>query len=447
MLLNSINNPIKANTVIKSSLFSQRREIAFRSGNSKDISQFSTKPEVLLDGIVKLTDAQMNKLLDLEHFEKLSGATTYTTATTSSVYETSLAINGVEQPVVIKILKVGAERPSYAPASFLPTEDAPGEGPILLKKAKIKKFGDKQQKLISVFSCNGTEYLVTTAVEGKYPNARNNPFKPVHLSKMIDYSIELDKAGLHHYDLRPDNLLINGDDIEIIDFGGSRIEKPSLSFFNPSEKKLKIKNFNRGDNPFLYAPSNLAHFERRGIYNYMMEMPDGEQKQFFTDYLKMRGVKYNTQQAKFLKKSNRNKVINDIKRSLRPENKASIETIKKYVKNMFDKAIRYEEITAKVLVNPSDNVIKAELLKIELKHLLFLISDGFSSNGIKEYYQNSLTLLTKMRESAKGFESEFFESCITLFNSFNSCIIDGVAGSSKIDFSKLLSNRIFRKIH
>lgn len=444
MLLNLINNPIKANTVIKRSLFSQRREIAFKSGNSNDVSQFSTKPKVLLDGIVKLTDAQMNKLLDIEHFEKLSGTTT---ATTSSVYETSLTINGIEQPVAIKILKVGAERPWYAPASFLPTADAPGEGAILLKKAKIKEFGNKQQKLISVFSCNGIEYLVSTAVEGKCPNFRNNPFKPVHLNKMIDYSIGLDKAGLHHYDLRPDNLLIMGNAIEIIDFGGSRIEKPSLSFMTPSQQKLKIKNFNRGDNPFFYAPSNLTNFERRGIYHYMMEMPDGEQKQFFTDYLKMRGVKYNTQQAKFLKKSNQNKVINDIKRSLRPESKISLEIIKKYVKKMFDRAIRYEEITAKVLVNPSDNVIKAELLKIELKHLLHLISDGFSPNGIKEYYQNSLKLLNEMRESAKDIESEFFENSIILFKSFNSCIINGVAGSSKIDFSKLLSNKIFSKIH
>jgi hypothetical protein len=279
-----------------------------------------------------------------------------------------------------------------------------------------------------------------------------NPLNKNHLEKMINYCAEMDAKGFTHCDLQVKNFLTTQDGkLGIIDFETDRLKN------NPSDILLGRNKhvYDRwhlyfegvSDNPFYHAPSNASNFEYRALQGYMEKMPDGQQKPFFTDYLKIRGAEYHTKQAEFLKglKDNKqNEIFENIQNKIRGKSKAEPDTIKKYVKNMLNKAIRHEEISAEALKNPSDNVIKAEFLKMQLRYFI-KNDDGYSPEQIAKFHQQATKVVSKMCKNTSGNDAEYLKSCLTFFKSFRGHIIPHNSGNKTIDLENLLINKVFGK--
>jgi len=144
-------------------------------------------------------------------------------------------------------------------------------------KNTTRLVGTKQQ--------NGINYMAITYLDGKNPYAMDSPsITQKHIKSCLNDLFELDKAGVLHRDLIPENLLVTDDEkINITDYGAGE------TFKEVSEKQDNPK-YNHPEN---WLFSNMEAFEELFIIPYCRYLSDNkkeeEAKTLFVGFLKQKG--------------------------------------------------------------------------------------------------------------------------------------------------------------
>lgn len=281
---------------------------------------------------------------------------------------------------------------------------------------------------VDLIEKDGKFYLITDIIKGVQPAQKE--LNKEHLKGIINKTFLLDIHGIVNTDLQAENILIESPTEErFIDFGAFNIlsnhgeyidagnvdyhdffkghwvenetnlphkEKILKTFLNYAPK-YDIKNYS--DNPYLNIKSNISNFEFRTIYPQLMTETAENPLDFFRNYLQLKSKTYHTQMIDFL---------------------SSLETFDTGVKNKIARAIDQEKLYKEIFTNPSPEIVKTELEKIQLK---WLANDFSLSTTIvhgrkksKDAYKEFMERLKTHCEQAKAPDKKYFES---MFNHFN----------------------------
>lgn len=292
--------------------------------------------------------------------------------------------------------------------------------------------------------------------------------KDSHIKDLLSKFLQLDKNGLANCDLQSGNIfLLNNGKTKLIDFGSFSIlnnegytsasdyipgelfkqnqeflqyinkpikEKLARTFFNPTADDIK----NLSDNPYLNIMSNTSNFEFRTLYKHLLSGNESNPLEFFRNYIKNKGEIYHGNMEEFLKSIDIDKVV------LTSDKKEAIEVAKTGLK----KAINYENLAKEVFENPTDEVLKTELGKIQLKTFLNPDSLGSpipSSKKIQSAYTQLTSLLQNNIENSQGSQKEYYmETLKCLENRFKDFRFE--AGQVDIPENENLITKLFEKI-
>ncbi|OGI01795.1 MAG: hypothetical protein A2Y25_05360 [Candidatus Melainabacteria bacterium GWF2_37_15] len=140
-------------------------------------------------------------------------------------------------------------------------------------------------KFIGMKSVNGVNYLVISYVEGKNPYANDAPEVTMqHIKSCMDDLFELDKAGLLHRDLLPENVLVTNDGkLNITDYGAG------VTF----KEMTKMQADPKYAHPENWLYSNINTFEELFVLPYCKFLTDKdkeeEAKKLFVEFLREKG--------------------------------------------------------------------------------------------------------------------------------------------------------------
>lgn len=200
------------------------------------------------------------------------------------------------------------------------------------------------QHIIGYVTVGGRNVLLTTIVKGKSPDPASNPFDEKNLALLLDTLSELDKGGILHRDLKKENILIDKEKntVGLIDFGESvKIDLEDVDF---NEKEHHFPRF--------MMPSNIRNFEDTCLAPYLNELSKTDSdkaKELFTQYLSIRAEKVHKPAYEYLKSH-----LEENSSNLDPEQLTEL-----------TKALRFEEIQAKLLAKPTPEIIDLELQKMQ----------------------------------------------------------------------------------
>lgn len=199
---------------------------------------------------------------------------------------------------------------------------------------------------------------------------------------------------------------------------------------------MDIKNL--ADNPYLNTASNTSNFEFRTLYKYLIDGKEENPLEFFREYVRNKGHYYHGSMEEFLMSLNLDDVIID---SDTPE---KIET----AKAMLKKAIKYEGTAKEILTNPTDDVLRTELGKIQVR--TFLNSDQLgskiqNSKKIQSAYNQLVSILEKNIASSDGKQKEYYtETLKSLRDKFKGFVFE--PGQVDIPDDENLIKRVFGEI-
>jgi predicted Ser/Thr protein kinase len=185
------------------------------------------------------------------------------------------------ETVVVKVPRRGPQRTNddmtYA-----------GEAAIL---ARLPGAGiANASRLVARVAAAGEHYLIVSHLDGEHPDPVTRPLTQQHLAAMIDSLARMDDLGLMHYDLKPANVLVDGDDVAFLDFEFARFE-PYLDACAASGQDF-AEDFNVAGNPHFPSRTNVANFEFRTLYRYCNVLsaaqPAGAAATFFRRWLACR---------------------------------------------------------------------------------------------------------------------------------------------------------------
>lgn len=196
-----------------------------------------------------------------------------------------------------------------------------------------------------MFRLNGKDILAMSFVDGqKFTPVMATPLNNKQLTSLMNQLTGLDMAHIYHADLKPSNLLLKPDQINLVDYGDAFKTNPSQheAIFNP------VNN--------IYAPAfafldNATNFQTRAlpthVHNILESEPNqgpGIVTQLFRDFLRQKAQGQATY-IDFLRK-----------------NKATLaEPDSEQLKESLD----YTNLQAKFLMNPSRDVLVQQAWKTE----------------------------------------------------------------------------------
>lgn len=187
--------------------------------------------------------------------------------------------------------------------------------------SRVPKDFSQSQQLIDYFKdpITNCDILVSTFVEGKKGILSSREDFDGLLSNLFI----LDKNGILHGDLNMGNFLFTDNGINLIDYGEG-------SLFEIGETYTEMY-------PNFIAKSNVINLEQNGIPDFIQKWQENgiEPKKAFKNYLIAKG-NYYKKHSEFLKEN-----------------------------NLDNRTIEFEKNYAKVLENPSDKVIKNEILRMD----------------------------------------------------------------------------------
>lgn len=289
----------------------------------------------------------------------------------------------------------------------------------------VKPFGVIRNK--------DTHYIVEELVEGVHPE--KHKLTKEHLIDLFSKFYKLDSNGIVNSDLQTGNIfLLDDKKTKLIDFGsfsfidsnGNNLgidyipyqyvkedmatiaESPARfikTFFAPKNRDIK----NVMDNPFLNSLSNASNFELRTMYSHLLDGSEENPLEFFKQYLQLKSENYHKPLKSFLE----NLSFESIDKTKIPIDELELAEIDlKY-------AIRYEELIKKVLENPTDDVIKAELAKMQLRMTLNL-HDSLGSpvsnpQKLKAAYSQLINTLEKGMQNSEGDKKDYFSQTLNGF--------------------------------
>ncbi len=275
------------------------------------------------------------------------------------------------------------------------------------------------QKLVAqVKTEKGNYYLISTFVEGKKPDPKENPFSGRQLKSLFQTFLHLDKSGIYHNDLNIGNCLINKDGkIALIDYQFSDLINYSDASYNDKEFQFP---------PFIF-PANVQMFEMANLPFYISKFNNGistkEIRSFFKEYLNEKST-YHRSRTDFLGKQSKNS------------------------KNITGDAIKYERLMSKFLQNPSEEMINLQALKLQMFYAFrntFSVVDLNNKeksnpvSGVPLYFYTAacakkfVDYAEKMKTSSYGSNNremkELLDYEIKLGNYWRKNMIDGGTGT------------------
>ena len=288
--------------------------------------------------------------------------------------------------------------------------------------SKIPKDFNQSQQLIDYFKdpITNCDILVSSFVEGKKgilssKEDFNNLFKNLFI---------LDKEGILHGDLNMGNFLFDEDKIKLIDYGEG-------SLFEIGDTYSEMY-------PNFIAKSNVVNLEQNGIPDFIQKWKDNniDPKNAFKNYLGAKG-EYYKKHSEFLKENNADK-----------------------------KTINFEENYSKVLENPTDKIIKNEILRMDAL-CTFEQSDTAVNytkipNSAIRNWNLTISKVEKMKKNIEkelknpnlsneekiyfSYQKEIANNLLKDFTDWGTSTIDWILGSFKKDEKDLSEHEIvFRK--
>jgi len=295
---------------------------------------------------------------------------------------------------------------------------------------KIRKIdAEIAKEPVSLVEKDGKYYLATRLINGIHPMSSGLSEK--HLIGIINKTFKLDINGIVNTDLQGTNIILEKENEKFIDFGsynilndngyyidsngvdyrqfmdggfieketGSEYKQKFLNTFLNNNPKMGIKNYS--DNQHLKIISNISNFEFRALYPYLMAKGQKNPKELFKEYLKIKANTYHSQMELFL---------------------TSLNPTDDYVKNQLNEAIEQERVFKELYKNPSENVIKTELGKIQLKWL----SNDFENSqnllpGIRKvsgFFRTFIDNTNEYQKQASGVERKYFDGILSHFSDF-----------------------------
>lgn len=300
---------------------------------------------------------------------------------------------------------------------------------------------------------DGQTYLVSTKIKGANPNPTTNKFNNKNLSELIKTLGTLDTliydpghcctdnfpfSIAMHYDLTRGNINIDENSAGVFDFEYSNFEELSRKYewMNGKNTEFYETLSDLSDIPGLV--SNLRSFEYRTLLPYIKEMCMGskqvqaqkqtldpkktqEAKEFFRNYLKQKSY-YHYGQQKIIRE-NAKQIEQELSLA---DSRTPFEKIinrEKIVKSLCDLNAK-EDVHGDALLWCSDEVVKAEAMKIQIASFIYTQSHfdrseltRINPDEIKAYLQNANEFFTQMTE--KYPNSLYWQDTLGLMKSWN----------------------------
>lgn len=346
---------------------------------------------------------------------------------------------------------IKAPQPMYP---NLPSSDKFGENnhKEFLVLSKVKEINPAiAVKPIDLIESNDKAYLVMDVIKGVHPFEAG--LTQQSLDDIIQKCCELDINGIAHCDLQNGNIFITQDNkAKFIDFASncillndgsyiasddlpvklfveylrdktnSSIEGKFLATFYTNQYLADLKN--NSDNRNLKIISNISNLEYRLIYEYLKQDKEQKPKEFLINYLKSKSKNYHNNMLEFLETL---KVSpNDIPQTEQMKN-----------------AIEAEKIYAEIFSNPTENVLKAELGKMQLK---WLINDNQGDlNKAYNYYQYLIDSIDEQIKTAEGSEKKYYKQMQETLKPYKELLDNSKYKGSELEDSKNLVKKIFEK--
>ena len=124
--------------------------------------------------------------------------------------------------------------------------------------------------LLGRVAADGTHYLFMDEVPGRHPDPVAHPLDAVRLRAILGHLYTMDVRGLMHYDLKPGNILVDGDEARFVDFEFARY-RDLLETWAPGSDDF-CADFNVSPNPFFPGRSNVANFEFRALHFHLRDL-------------------------------------------------------------------------------------------------------------------------------------------------------------------------------
>ena len=292
-------------------------------------------------------------------------------------------------------------------------------------------------------------YLVMENLNGSHPF--ETKLTSQHLSDIMAKTFNMDINGIAHSDLQSGNIILsNGNKAKFIDFGSFNILRNNGSYissdfidenfikngqeinsplkdkfravFYNNEPVVDIKN--HSDNPHLNIKSNASNFEFRTIYDYIKHNKAENPKQLVTDYLKAKSDNYHTKMIEFLENM-----------EMSPADTAQIQ--KK------QDALEAEKVFKIVFSDPSEQVVKTELGKIQLKWLM----NDYQGAHTKafDYFNKLVNQTQEYSQNSQGAEKSYFELMTKRLDTFKNTLTDAKYKGGVLEEQDDIVKKVFDK--
>lgn len=300
-------------------------------------------------------------------------------------------------------------------------------------------------------------YLVEEVIEGIHP--QGHKVTKEHLTDLLDKFFKLDTNGIANCDLQNGNIfLLNNGKTKLIDFGAfnfiadngdiSGSDYAIKEFFSEDTSLRFLKTFlveggyvdtkNLADNPNLRIPSNASNFEFRFLYTHLLDNSEENPLEFFKEYLKLKSQNYHEKLKEFLNTLSFKQI----------NTKGLSENVIEKANQSLENAINYEQLIKEVLSNPTDDVVKVELAKLQLRTFLNL-GDSLNSpiENIKKLQAAYNQLISLLEENIKNSDGNKKEYYIQTLNSYKAKFKDYVfeQGQVEIPENENLLKALFKK--
>lgn len=273
-------------------------------------------------------------------------------------------------------------------------------------------LGNTQRGIAAFKLHNGSSYLLSTLVNGNKADTIKNPLNKKNLFSLISILTALDKGSSKYgrlmvNDLNLSNIHFTKTKAGVLDFEHMQGYKPDESIKKVVLNKEYGVSAHTSDTSNL--DSNIRSFEFAGLYYYLEDLEQKEAKKLFEDYLSIKSI-YHKEMSQYYQQQ--------ISKSLYPEILENIaESEKAHFKLLSSKKI-------------SDDILKAEAVKIQMSNFTFISSKWCNASYIKfnprqiiNYYKNGLRYFENEFKKAVKNKDEYrmiyYKDCINLFNKWD----------------------------
>lgn len=335
----------------------------------------------------------------------------------------------------------------------IPTADFNGTGNIKEYFAlnKINQIdSDIAVKPHDLINNDNKNYLIMDFIKGEHPY--KSKFTNAQLQDIMNKTFKLDTNGILNNDLQGGNIILTSKEkTKFIDFGsfslltnkGEYINSDYLPYYeyqngvvenminSTKEGKFMATYYSyaqpetlmRSDNPFLKIESNANVFEYRTIYDYLTRQREANPKEFISKYLNIKSQNYHTKMIDFLESLN-----------ISPNDTMQY--------SMHNNAIEHEKVLKEVFANPSENIMKSELGRIQIK---WLINTEEKRNKTFSTFNEYLAMVKGFSESAQGAEKKYYEAINLRMQQLRELIEQEIFKGANLNDDENILKTIFNK--